>query len=219
MYHQNKVPSLHYLETSFQRAAIKEEQLSFQFYPWGASKAAPRWTYFMYLHGKALSSLLREQFSPPAGISEFNHLLLVRGWPLCLTAFSPAHRGIGLPGVESHWCDPFPDVGWRFGIYPLAHAGEVSQQEELTWNWVSLASPGTALGSSKANSNLWQWLRTNLLFHSCFKSNGLEALLLDRWFAQLLYMCADECLGGTSLLSFLLSFLSPVSPGLLGIDG
>lgn len=68
--------------------------------------------------------------------------LLVRGWPLCLTAFSPIHRGTGLPGVEPHWHDPFPDVGWRCGVHPPAHAGEVSQQEELTWNWVSLLLRG-----------------------------------------------------------------------------
>lgn len=75
------------------------------------------------------------------------------GWPLALSA-SPVHRGPGLPGAEPHWHDPFRDVGWRCGVHPLAHAGEVSQQEELTWNCASLASPGMALGNSKANSSL-----------------------------------------------------------------
>lgn len=96
----------------------------------------------MYLHAKALSSLLREWLAGSALLLAFLSSL-VGGWPLGLTAFSPIRRGTGLPGVEPHWHDPFPDVGWRCGIHPLAHAGEVSQQEELTWNWVSLVS-GTA---------------------------------------------------------------------------
>lgn len=70
---------------------------------------------------------------------------------------------------------------------------------------MSLASPGTALGSSKAKPSLWQWLRTILLLHSHFKSSTLEALLLERCFAQMLYICEEKCLGRTS--SFCPSYL------------
>lgn len=118
-------------------------------------------------------------------------------------------RGPGLPRAEPHRHEPFPGVDWRCGIHPLAHAGEASQ---LSWNGVSLASPGTALGSSKANPGLWQWLRTIFLLHSCLKSNSLEALLLERCFARLLYICEEKCLWRASDFS-LLSFLPPFSPG------
>lgn len=56
------------------------------------------------------------------------------GEPPYFTVFSPVHRGAGLPSVKPHWQFPFPDVEWRCGIHPLAHAGEDSQQEELIWN-------------------------------------------------------------------------------------
>ncbi|KAM7080969.1 hydroxysteroid 11-beta-dehydrogenase 1-like protein isoform 1-T1 [Ciconia maguari] len=65
---------------SFQRTAVKEEQLSFQFYPRGAGKAVPRWTYFMYLHGGldylVLNHIGMTRFQMWAGDVEYTRWLM-----------------------------------------------------------------------------------------------------------------------------------------------
>lgn len=62
-----------------------------------------------------------------------------------------------------------------------------------------LAEPGTALGSSKARPKSLAMVENNpFTSFLSLKSSSLEALLLQRCFAQMLYICEEECLGRTS---------------------
>lgn len=79
----------------------------------------------MYLHGKALPSLLR-LLGPALPLHSGVPWL---GGGLALPAFPPPRRGTGLPGAQPHRCEPVPDVGWRCGIHSPAHAGETAQRE------------------------------------------------------------------------------------------
>lgn len=133
-----------------------------------------------------------------------------------------------LDGQGCPWVTAFSAVQGGLDYLVLSHIGTNRFQEwtgdvEYT-RWLMqvrlpaplpLGEPGISWdGFGELQGKSWSvaMVENNPFTSFLFESGTLEALLLERCFAQMLYICEEKCLGRTSDF-FLLFFYPPFSPG------